>query len=532
MITSELITYIETEVRRGVTNDAIQNALIGAGWKATEVGEAFRVVQDRTEKGETGTPYTPPVPIQKPEPVETTPLHPASFQAKVTEDTHFSAVTRVGMSSGHLEQFNGVTVEEKKSTKPMIAIGIFLGLLVLGIAGFFFVKSYTSNPSRYLGTIEKTITQAKSITFSGEYELQAPAALVFPDAVLTSSFGGTSARTSTAVIKSTFLGVDDWYDLRSKKSETKLNTKATVGIVNPIDFSSTIRRAGESLYIRLPEAGSLFDASASSAGANWVRYDTGDFVSPYAYGFLGNTKLYENALPRTLMPLLISATQNGTIITDGLFTKIPVSYNTAIATELFSQMVLVGDGFQKSQIFAAKYAIEGTTESPTGEFSFDSNKVLRQATISFGFKATEYKVPIHIKLTLSFDNFNTPPSINIPTQVISLDELKKQSALLTLPEGLRSFFGDVHKITSVYKGTHKDVFSGVCEDSQTLGDVSILDIATVSGNVLLAGYSGVTCRDTDTAWVYYASQNGKYYCTDSRDFSGEVTREPVGDKCN
>jgi hypothetical protein len=42
MITPELITYIETEIRRGVTNDAIQNALIGAGWKATEVAEAFR----------------------------------------------------------------------------------------------------------------------------------------------------------------------------------------------------------------------------------------------------------------------------------------------------------------------------------------------------------------------------------------------------------------------------------------------------------------------------------------------------------
>jgi hypothetical protein len=90
----------------------------------------------------------------------------------------------------------------------------------------------------------------------------------------------------------------------------------------------------------------------------------------------------------------------------------------------------------------------------------------------------------------------------------------------------------VHKITSVYKGTHKDVFKGVCKDSQTLGDVAILDIVTVSGNVILAGYSGVTCRDTDTAWVYYASQNGKYYCTDSRDFSGEVPKEPIGDKCN
>lgn len=533
MINPDLISYIESEVARGVTNDLIQNALIASGWNPIDVAEAIRKVAERVQKGESGKPYIETETNQKNTEATLTPEHPVSFHTNVREDSNFSAVAYTATSPAHIEQFTGVTITEKKSSFSIIPIVVVIGILILGGLGFYFFKSFSSSPERYFSGITKTISSAKSITFSGDYEIKAPTALVFPDSIITSSFGGITARTLPTVIKSSFFGVDDWYDLRDKKSETKINTSVTVGTNKSISFASTIRRASESIYIKLPESGALFDKDVTEAGANWVRYDKNDFIPSYAYGFIGNTKLYENAMPRFLLPLLESATSTGVPTTNGALTVIPVNYNSNIATTFFTELIFLGDTYQNSQIFGPSYTLLGITKGVTGEFSFDSAKKLRKANINIGFKAKGYDVPIEITFNLALDNFNIPPSINIPTQVVSLDELKKKSELETLPESLRSFFKDVKTVASIYKGTHQDSFKGVCNETQGLEETgTALTISEIKNKMTLSGFAGVTCRDTDTAWVFYVTNNGKYFCIDSRDFSGSISRVPSGEKCN
>lgn len=528
MITPELITYIEAELRRSVSKDAIQNALIGAGWKPTEVAEAFHVVEERAAKGET-TPYIPPAIIH-----ETTPEAPISFSLQTKEDSSYSATKHVVSTPGHLEQFTGVTLSEKKKSPIAPLLVISAALILLGV-GYVFIKPFLTSPKTYVALIEKEITTAKSITFSGSYEITAPATLIFPDPVLLSSFGGIVARTQTAKIKASFFGTDDWYDLRAKKNEIKINATASVASSKEVSFPSSVRRISESLYVKLPETGSLFDPTATAAGANWLRYDTNDFVAAYAYGFLGNTKLYENTLPRFLMPILASAVVTAEPTSVPPLSTLTVAYDPKTVTELFSESLFTGDAFQNSQVFTSRYTITGFSQSPYGELSFDKSRMLRKASIVFGFDTKEYATPIHVQLDLSLDGYNTPPAINIPTQVISLAELKKQSALLTVPEGLRPFFTDIHTITSIFKGTNKDSFKGVCADAEGgATDESALTISVVTSKLASAGYPGGICKDTSTAWMYYVPNptENSFFCTDSRDFSGKTSREPIGEKCN
>lgn len=560
MITNDIIVYIENEVKRGVSHEAISEALVAAGWKSLEVADALRVVSERALSGATGTPYVPVA-------AEMLPARESINQNAVKETLEAKAPTAAGgmvnpESQIHIAPFVPQTAEdrlpigglipnsniavpeaaitetssEKIADKPehhrLLPVLIVFGVIVLGVASYFFLSPIINNPSKKIANVSSVVEGAKSVQYSGEYEVNAPAGLVLPDKILISNFGGTAARQSNATMKGAFMGVDDWFDYKSKKNEVKFITKINVGSGTSIDFTSTSRLINNALYVKLSESMAMFDDVVANQGANWVRVDDGMQVPNYAYGFWGNANLYTQGFPRALARYIATATP-GEIQKDvDGSTTISVRYDDSLVM-YFNSIFNTGDKLGISGSLGSKYPATSLTELPTGQITIGGDGVIKKATFGFAYKTKEYALPVRIRFSLSLDRFNAPPTINVPSLVIPFANLSKGDSSSTLPEGLQGFFGDIRTIASVYKGSNTNSYKGVCIKKGEQSDESTeLTIPFISDKIVATGYELPTCADTDTAWSYYTRDTSGYYCTDSRGFSGKAARQPLGDKCN
>ncbi len=556
MITNDIIIYIENEVKRGVSHEAIGEALVSAGWKALEVADALRIVTEREHTGTTGTPYTTVAAAMLPQKetinqaavthtLDAKPqdaFHPDSqlHIAPVADMKPSEGLPMGGFIPGSNAALPEVKIVEEKTVveekKPehhkLLPVLIVFGVLILGVAGYFFLSPMLNNPGKKIATVTSLAETAKSIQYSGEYDITAPTGLIFPDRILISKYGGTSARQTTATIKGAFMGVDDWYDYKSKKNEVKFNTKINVAGAPTMDFSSTSRLIGNALYSKLSESAAIYDEKIANQGANWVRFDEGMDVPMYAYGFWGNANLYSQGFPRALAPYIAGVSVGASQKLPTGETVVSVRYPDAIVT-YFNSIFITGDKLGVSGSIGSKYPVNSLTELPSGEITLGPDGVIKKAVMAFAYKTKDYTIPVRIRFTLSFDRFDTPPAINIPSLVVPFASLEKSDTLSNLPEGLQGFFSDVRTIASVYKGTNENSYKGVCsKKGEQTEESTELTVPYVSDKVFASGYEMPVCTDTDTAWSYYTHNASGYYCTDSRGFSGKAARQPLGDKCN
>ncbi len=516
MITNDVLTYIENEVKRGASHSEIMEAMVSAGWQRIEVAEAFRMVSERANPDKAGSPMIE-MPIAVGMPREMTGLGLIPDMSKTQEDFKKSEVP---------------AEPEKPEHHRLIPILIVFGIIVFGIGGYFLIGPLLNNSGKKIKNIITVVENTKSVQYSGDYEILAPAGMVFPDKVLQSSFGGIEARQSSATIKGTFFGVDDWFDSRSKKNEVKFSNKVSVQDNKTMDFSATSRLISNAFYAKLSESGAVFDSIIANQGANWIRYDGDTNIPVFAYGFFGGTNLYDRGFARELAPLLSEAISGGTEKLETGETVVKVKFTDSLVN-YFSNVFLLSDRLEQSDNIGSKFTLTSLTEVPTGEITFDQNDIIKKAVVSFGYKTKEYTLPVHIRLTINYEKFNLPPAINIPPLVVAYSELVNRNAITDLPQVLQNFFSDVRTIASVYKGVNDGSFKGVCQKSGVDGESGTeLTIPFVSAKVLASGYDNPVCTDTATAWSYYTHNPTGYYCTDSRGFSGKANKQPLGDKCN
>lgn len=583
MITNDLISYIENEVKRGVSHEAINQALISAGWKALEVADALRIVSEREHNGQTGTHYTPSPTANIPQketinqsavnhtlgavdkashtelgilaqaqehtpPIQpinpTSPVLPAGgfipnsgAETAVAEVKIIEAPIHAPTAPGAELGIGGVVTAadgKKIEHHKLLPVLIVLGLVVFLGGGYFLLSPVINNPAKKIATIVTIAETAKSIQYSGEYEITAPAGLIIPDKVLISSFGGIAARQSPATMKGAFGGVDDWFDFRSKKNEVKLMTKiGLIGGGSPMEFSVTSRLISNALYSKVSESAIVFDGALSNQGANWIRFDEGIDIPAYAYGFFGGANLYSQGFARALAQYIASAEAGASAQQTTGETVIAVAYPDSIVT-YFTSIFITGDKLGVTGNIGPKYPATSLTETPTGEITLAPDGTIAKAVISFAYKTKEYILPVKVKFTISYNKFDTPPAINIPSLVVPYGDLNKKEAIAGLPESLQGFFSDIRTIASVYKGINQNSYKGVCiKKGDETEDSTELTVPYVSSKVFASGYELPVCADTDTAWSYYTKDaSGAFYCTDSRGFIGKASRQPLGDKCN
>ncbi len=561
MLTNDIIAYIENEVQRGVSHPGINDALVAAGWKSIEVADAFRVVTERAIAGTTGLPYMPPAESSHPQKesinqaavTETLAMNKAAVGAQSDESAIHTVPTAETIAADKLPvggfiPNSSVAVPDLKITETsatqikeesshvehhrLIPVLIGLGALVLGVAGYFFLAPFLDNPAKKVASLVAIAETSKSIQYSGEYQITTPAGLLLPDKVLLAHFGGTTARDSNATLQGTFLGVDDWFDFRSKKNEVKFSDKISVAGGTPMEFSTTSRLISGALYAKLSESDAVFENAIANQGANWLRFDDGGDVPMYAYGFLGNADLYGKGLARTLATYISAATIGTADKQATGDTVIAVRYPDAVVT-YFTSIFATGDKVGISGSIGPKHPATSFVDLPAGEITVGVDGMVKKAVIGFAYKTKDYALPVRVQITISYDRFDTPPAINIPSLVIPFTDLTKKDAASNLPSGLEGFFNDIRTIASVYKGTNADSYKGVCikkgEDSV---DSTELTIPYISNKVMASGYALPVCSDTETAWSYYTNDASGYYCTDSRGWDGKVARKPLGDKCN
>lgn len=562
MLTNDLIAYIENEVKRGVSHEAISEALVAAGWKALEVADALRVVTERMHGGTSGMPYVAPVATSIPQkesinqeavqnvlrdPSKESAVHtPPSQPINPSGDPAHSILQSVPVGglmpgSGAESVFQEVKITENRTKdaakKPehhkLLPILVVFGLLILGGAAYFFLSPILNDPSKKIAELSAQTEVAKSIQYSGEYDISAPAGLLLSDKVLISTFGGIGGRQTTSTMKGAYMGVDDWFDFRSKKNEVKFVTKITVPGNNPVDFTSTSRLISNALYVKLSESSAIFDSSVANQGANWVRFDEGSEVPMFAYGFFGGASLYNQGFSRMLSQYISAAVPTGSVEQPTGDTIVTVSYPDALVN-YFTSIFITGDKLGITGSIGPKYPAMSYTEPPTGEVTIGLDGKVKKATFVFGYKVKEYTVPVRVRFSLSYDRFDLPPTINIPSLVVPFADLSKKDAAVDLPEGLQGFFSDVRTIASVYKGINQSSYKGVCiKKGEETENNTELTIPFISSKVLASGYQLPVCTDADTAWSYVVRDgSGNYYCTDSRGFSGKAARQPLGDKCN
>ncbi len=514
MITNELLTYIENEVNKGTAHGVIMEALVTAGWQRMEIAEAFRMIAERASPDKAGSPMIE-MPIAVGLPKEAT-----NIDLKI-EPTVVEVKTPEVFSK-----------EIKPEHHRLIPILIVFGLVVFGVGGYFLLGPLLNSPNKKISRIVGVVENLKSIQYSGDYEITAPAGMVLTDKVLVSTFGGIDSRQVPATIKGTFLGVDDWFDSRAKKNEVKFTNKISVQGNKSMDFSATSRLISNAFYAKLSESSTVFDNTISNQGANWIRYDGEMNIPTFAYGFFGKTSLYDKGFARELASFLSDAIPgNSTNLPTGE-TIVTVRYADSIAT-YFSNIFLMSDRLEMSANIGSKFTFTAITELPTGEITFDQNDLIKKAVISFAYKTKEYSLPVRVRFTISYDHFDLSPTINIPPLVVSYSELENKNAATDLPEVLKSFFSDIRTVAGVFKGTNNNSFKGVCQKSGVEGETGTeLTIPFISAKILASGFDNPICFDTATAWSLYTHNTTGYYCTDSRGFSGKANKQPLGDKCN
>lgn len=582
MITNDLISYIENEVKRGVSHESINQALVTAGWKAIEVADALRIVSEREHNGQNGTTYIPSPAAHIPQKetinqsaVEHTlnavdaashtelgilaqakehtppmqPINPSTpvlpvggFIPNSGAEAAFAEV-KVTETAQHAPVASGATmgvggrIDSVDGKKPehhgLLPVLIVFGLTVILGGGYFFLSPLLNNPAKKIQSITTVAETAKSIQYSGEYNITAPAGLIIPDKVLISSFGGIAMRQSQATMKGAFGGVDDRFDFRSKKNEVKLMTKIGIGGGTSMDFSVTSRLISNALYSKISESTTVFDQSLANQGANWIRFDEGMDVPAYAYGFFGGANLYSQGFSRTLAQYIGAAVAISNVKQSTGETVITVAYPDSIVS-YFTSIFITGDKIGVTGNIGPKYPATSLTETPSGEITLAPDGTVMKAVISFGYKTKEYSLPVKVRFTIFYGLLNTPPVINIPSLVIPYSDLEKKNMITDLPEGLQGFFPDIRTITSVYKGINQNSYKGVCtKKGDEIENSTELTVPYVSSKVFSSGYTLPVCADTDTAWSYYTKDaSGAYYCTDSRGFLGKAARQPLGDKCN
>lgn len=517
----ELINYIENETKRGVSIEAIQEALTTAGWQALEVADALRSFAERSHA------------VPNDQPVST---------LNIVENS--GGATSHNIPSGFIPKYEDGTVEDVNVESPdenkgnkskhsgLFLMGIILSLIALLAAGYFFVLPIINDPAKKVRDIIPVIESARSIQYSGEYEITAPAGFIISDKILQSNFGGISARQATAKINGTFFGVDDWFDYKSRKNEVKFSTKINVVDEKSIDFSATSRLVADTFFAKLSESTAIFDSFVANQGANWVRFNSDENIPMYAYGLFGRSSLYTNGFARELASFFSTANVGGEVTNELGEKTIAVTYSENIVN-YFNTILAVGDRLGETTSIGAKYSVSALTELPFGELTFDKDNKIKKATISFGYKTNEYTTPIHLRFTISYDRFDVLTTINIPSLVVPFEDLKKSDALSDLPETLKSYFSDIRTIASVYKGINSNSFKGLCLKQGAEGESGTeLTVPFISEKILSSGFQQPICADTDTAWGYYTRNVNGYFCTDSRGFSGKVSVQPIGDKCN
>ncbi len=557
MITNDIIIYIENEVKRGVSHDAISEALIAAGWKSLEVADALRIVTERAQNGTTGMPYIPVVAESMPEkasinqdavqqtlsakPVNIinpeSQIHIAPVVPQTAEDKLPMGGFIPGSSAAmpEVKVVETATVPAEKTEiehKRLLPVLVVFAVLILGVGGYFFLSPILKNPAKKLASVVTLAENAKSIQYSGEYDIAAPAGMVFPDKVLVSTFGGTSARQTSTTLKGAFMGVDDWFDYKSKKNETKFTTKVQVASGNPIEFTATSRLISNALYVKLSESAAMFDDAIANQGANWVRFDEGMEIPTYAYGFFGSSPLYNQGFARSIAQYVSAATVGSTQNQANGDAVLYVRYPDSMVS-YFSTLFVTSDKLGVSGSLGPKNPATSLTELPSGQITLGPDGRIKQAILTFAYKTKDYTIPVRVRFTLNYGQIDTAPAINVPSLVVGYADLNKNGAGSGLPEGLQGFFSDIRTIASVYKGINQGSYKGVCIRKGEATDASTeLTIPYVSDKVFASGYELPVCTDTDTAWSYYTHDTTGYYCTDSRGFFGKAARQPLGDKCN
>ncbi|MEN9582928.1 MAG: hypothetical protein RL641_882 [Candidatus Parcubacteria bacterium] len=533
MKSNDLITYIENEIKRGVAHDTIQDALVAVGWKPLDIADAFRSVAEKTHGlSASVSENTPAIPtVTTASPVASVPIEEKpTTNLNIPNITSPTTISQKENTSLDIKVTEGI--EQKPKGSKLLLVVVLFGVALLAFLGYFFIRPLVNDPAKKVRAVVETMEKAKSIQYSGEYEISAPAGLVLPDKALVSTFGGLSERQAGAKVTGSFFGVDDWFDYRSKKNEVKFATKISISETINMDFTATSRLIGNAFYARLSESATVFDQALANQGANWVRFDKDMTIPPYAYGFWGGTNLYDRGFPRDLALFISQATVTDSVAQQNGDTVMSVNFTGAIV-DYFSSILFTGDKLGESTNLGPKYDVSSLTELPIGKITFGQGGIIKKAVIVFSYKTKEYTLPVQVKFSLSFDRFDTPPTINIPSLVIPYEDLEKKDAVSDAPEVLKGFFSDVRMIASVYKGVNNDSFRGVCiKKGEESEESTELTIPFISTKIISSGYELPVCSDTETAWSYYTHSSNGYYCTDSRGYSGKVARQPLGDKCN
>lgn len=206
MITPELVSYIQKQLREGKPKEEILSALRRQGWSETDLAEALRGL----DLPSVPTPNISPPPLSA---VAQSPLRGADFDDDLTAEETTQIYGKGAASTRFLDR------------KLFLIILLALGVsLIAGSAAAYLY--YSQSPDRILAQMMEKSAQVKSERYSGQADLELE---VSGNSLLNSFLGGATPESSPSV--------------------SPLSTKITLGLTTEFEMAADLKEPDHPRYL-------------------------------------------------------------------------------------------------------------------------------------------------------------------------------------------------------------------------------------------------------------------------------------------
>ncbi|MCX6753745.1 MAG: hypothetical protein NTV03_01675 [Candidatus Nomurabacteria bacterium] len=532
MTTPELIQYVKSEVAKGATREVISGKLKMQGWSDLDIIEVFTIM------GQVSVPHEEPViPTQFTQPIQ--PIQPIQT-----------------MNSS-------LPIQPKSGKKFLKYFIVILALLVLVIGGALaYASGYFLTTSKLFSQMTDSSKNNKTVKF--DFSLNVDASLMkVPEGSI--SLGTDDAKTADFNMTGAF----DMTDTTKLKFDSSYIFK-----MGKIDAGIAVRAIDGALYLNLTKGPDLGFFSLKPFENRWVlipmtdkegKLDTTNpllSVSPVDSSFLNNltdeqkqhiTDIVKKAsiikITKKHLPEMVDGALSYHISFD--IDKIGIVSFLTELTDYMKSLDKGNDALVKLEPTDYSKSLDAIS-SFSGEFwvgIFDklSHKMIINSTIINPEKPGDGNVKI--LATLLYKDWNKPVTVEIPSKVVTIEELTKElfggvsggtdvnvtsgdtpsvveSKLSQEDYSKKNIMASMRAQAELYYDANKYTYKGYCTSK---GEFSAYKLTST-----LPNNSNYRCNENDkngwSAWVEIS--NGEKYCVDSTGYSGPLKNTEKSITCS